>query len=506
MDKKHIISFMAFLFLVGYGSKLYADENDWMIYLGDQTAKKAPRKSVSAAEALAPLPLPATPLRRTERKTPPQPDYLIGKVIWGKDATFTDSSGDKLKIADWNLCPTDLERFIDNARKLQLPYHWCNINLGDFHYDPQQLPSLLFSGVRTVRLSPEQNKALRQYVLNGGMIIFDSIAGSPYFNSSAIKLTGEIFPECQIRDIPADHPLYHIFFDLEKVSVKGQAASLPKLQGIYVGSRVAILISPVGLGCGWNRNISRVETLKQASYYDQQTAAKIGLNIAGYIVGYAEAGVVEGRPEIFGLADKTPTDEFVFAQIKHEGSWNVHPGAASALLMKMRKNTSVTVNLKRAAVDLDKDDISVYPFLYMTGLDDFKLSEKGVGRLKQFINNGGVLLINNGLGLSSFDIAVRRELKKVIGDSQLQKIPIDHPLYNCLFQIDKANYSPALQKEKLTVPSLMGLSVGGKLAVIYSPYDLEAGWLEVYYPLIRSYQPLSSQKIAMNIIMYLMTQ
>ena len=33
MDKKHIISLMAFLFLVGYGSKLYADENDWNNYL-----------------------------------------------------------------------------------------------------------------------------------------------------------------------------------------------------------------------------------------------------------------------------------------------------------------------------------------------------------------------------------------------------------------------------------------------------------------------------------------
>ncbi len=58
-----------------------AKESDWFIYLGNKTKPKAPRRHMSAAEALAPLPLPATPLRRTERKKPPQPDYLIGKVI-----------------------------------------------------------------------------------------------------------------------------------------------------------------------------------------------------------------------------------------------------------------------------------------------------------------------------------------------------------------------------------------------------------------------------------------
>jgi hypothetical protein len=45
-------------------------ENDWFVYLGNQTPPKAPPKQISAAEALPPLPLPATPLRRTERKKP----------------------------------------------------------------------------------------------------------------------------------------------------------------------------------------------------------------------------------------------------------------------------------------------------------------------------------------------------------------------------------------------------------------------------------------------------
>ena len=58
-------------------------EDDWFIYLGNRSAPQAPRKSMSAAEALPPLPLPATPLRRTERKKPPQPDYRRRKTRRG---------------------------------------------------------------------------------------------------------------------------------------------------------------------------------------------------------------------------------------------------------------------------------------------------------------------------------------------------------------------------------------------------------------------------------------
>lgn len=130
-----------------------ADENDWFVYLGTHEAKKSPRKNINAAEALPPLTLPATPLRRTERKKPPQPDYLLGKIIWGESAFFADSSGEKMEIADWNMCPTDTEKFVAQARALDLQYHWQNTNLNDFHFEPKKLPALLFSGVRTLKLS-----------------------------------------------------------------------------------------------------------------------------------------------------------------------------------------------------------------------------------------------------------------------------------------------------------------------------------------------------------------
>jgi len=487
-----------------------AGENDWFVYLGTKEARKSPRKSISAAEALPPLPLPATPLRRTERKKPPQPDCLMGKVIWGESASFVDTTGKTMNIADWNLCPTDTEKFVDSARAMDLKYHWQNTNLNDFHFDPKKLPALLFSGVRTLRLSDAHIQALRGYVLNGGMIICDSIAGSPYFYESAKKIFLQAFPECRFRIIPADHPLYHIIVDIEQVTYAGQKGkSKPFLEGIYVGSRVGVLISKFGLGCGWNRNTERLKELADAAYYDIKSANEIGVDLAAYIVGYAEVGLVEGRPEVFGLADQTrPTDEFVFAQVEHEGLWNVHPGAASALLMKLRRYTAVRVNLKRIGVDLEEDDLSSYPFLYLTGLDDFSFSQNEMSALQRYLGYGGVLLINNGLGLGTFDAAVRRELKKLLPDVTLEPIPASHSLYSTLFDVSTVRYSPSLAKAKPELknqPYLLGAAIEGDLRIIYSPYDLEAGWLEVYYPLMKGYESVSSQQLGMNIIIYVMT-
>ena len=468
-----------------------ADESEWFVPLGPPP-QAAPRR-ISGGEALPPLPLPATPLRRSERKREPSPPKIIGKVVWGESASFTYESGTTCEISDWNLCPADLQQLLRKAGdQLRTPYSSDVVNLTAFDGDPVKMPVLFFSGVRTVHFTPAQAEQVRDYVMRGGMIVCDSIAGSPYFYDSFKKAMAEMFPESVFRVIPLDHPLYHMVFDVQQASYpKNVDLKTPFLEGIYVGSRIGVLVSKYGMGCGWDDH--QVPYLAKAAYYDVETASRLGVNIVAYCVGYANAAREEARPELFGsLDEKAPTDELVFAQIKHGGAWNTHPGAAASLLRRLRQNTSLRASLKRVPVIPGKEDLSPYPFLFLSGLDDWQLDAAGVAALRNFLNGAGTLLISNGLGMKTFS---------------LEPIPATHPIFSSLFSVDKVAYTPAVtgRAAEAKAPYLEGITVNGDLRVIYSPYDVEGGWLECEYPLSKGYEPASAVQMGMNIVMYAMT-
>ena len=390
-----------------------ASESDWFVPLGKPP--EAPPKRISGGEGFPPLPLPATPLRRSERKRQPTPPSLFGKVVWGEQGSFTYTTGDKANISDWNLCPADLQHLFGKVQnKLGLQYGYDEVSLASFSGDPDKMPVLFFSGTRTLKLDPQAIAQLRAYVLKGGMLIFDSVAGSPYFYDSSRALMQQAFPELALRVIPPDHPLYHMVDDVKTVHYSTNVTlDKPYLEGLYVGSRIGVLISKYGLGCGWDDHA--VPLISDAAYYDPASAESIGLNLVAYAIGYNHVGMSESKPELFAAVDeKTPTDEFVFAQIEHEGAFNVHPNSATTLLSKLRTATSLRVNLKREVVDPGKDDLSNLSFLYLTGMDDFHLSDNAVTALRGFLQRNGTLLINNGLGLSTFDQAVRREMARVL--------------------------------------------------------------------------------------------
>jgi len=483
-----------------------AGENDWFVPLGKPP--EAPPKRISGGEGFPPLPLPATPLRRSERHRDPTPPSLFGKVVWGEQGSFTYTGGNTAQISDWNLCPADLQHLFQKVRgQLGIEYGFDDVSLPAFSGDPDKMAVLFFSGTRTLKLDDASLAKLRAYVLKGGMLVFDSVAGSPYFYGSSKQLMQQAFPELAWRAVPSDHPLYHMVNDVKSVHYSSNVSSdKPQLEALYVGSRIAVLISKYGLGCGWDDHA--VPLIKDAAYYDVNSANAIGINLVAYAIGYNRVGMEEARPELFAAADeKTPTDEFVFAQIEHEGAYNVHPNSATTLLSKLRAATSLRVNLKREVVDPGKDDLSNLSFLYLTGLDDFHLSDNAVTALRGFLQRNGTLFINNGLGLSTFDRAVRREMARVLPGAQLQPIPLSHAIFSDVVPVQTADYTPAVAMRygPGNAPKLEGITLNGDVRVIYSPIDLEAGWEPTEYPMAIAYRADTATPLGMNILMYAAT-
>ncbi len=128
------------------------------------------------------------------------------------------------------------------------------------------------------------------------------------------------------------------------------ASTKPQLEALYVGSRVAVLLSKYGLGCGWDDH--PVPLIKDAAYYDTPSADSIGLNLVAYAIGYNRVGMEESKPELFAAVDEKhrPTNSSL-PKSSTKAPFNVHPNSATTLLSKLRVATSLRVNLKRVVVD-----------------------------------------------------------------------------------------------------------------------------------------------------------
>ncbi|MGD0092807.1 MAG: DUF4159 domain-containing protein, partial [Planctomycetota bacterium] len=367
------------------------------------------------------------------------------------------------------------------AQHLKLQYRSVDLNLNTFSGDPSEMPVLFFSGGRTLRLPDEQIATLRKYVLSGGMVWMDSVAGSPFFYNGCVEMLKKAFPEETLRRIPLDHPLFHMIVDMEKANLPAvTGAKEPVLEGIFVGCRVGVAVSKYGLGCGWD-NFTPDYSIKQSLYYTIQDATMIGLNMVSYAVGYAELGKAHSRPELFGEGDrKAPTNEFVFAQVKHNGVWNTDPGGPENLLRTLARDTNVKVTFRRKTVDPASDSLKDVQFLYMSGCHDMVLSSAAVETLRSFLGRGGTLFIDNSEGLKTFDIAVRREMRKV---------------------------TPAVQRldPKLETPQLEGLQLDGDLRVIYSKYDLGGGWQADEHAQAKGYAVADAMRLGVNVVTYAMT-
>jgi hypothetical protein len=485
---------------------LRAGEDDFLRPIG--LPPKATPQMRQGGEALPPLPLPATPLRRSEKKRPPSPATLIGKVIWGSYLDYKWENGQVTRVYDWNMIPADCQSLLRASYKyLNMDYKVESTTLAGFSATPAEIPVLYFSGGRSLNFSDNDRAVLRKYILAGGMLWFDSVVGSPFFYKSALTELKKLLPEAQIRRLPDDHPVFHMVDDAVNVNIRTKKDVQPVLDGVYVGSRVAAVVSPYGLGVGWGNATPHL--IEKADYYDRRSAVTLGLNMVAYSMGYFRVGQSHAKAQVYSREDaQENSDPIVFARVMTSGVWNTEPGSANNLLRFMNNNLSVKANYRVRTIKLDKDPLADFSLLYLSGISDFSFAEGEISALRNYLNNGGFLLVDNSLGLGEFGRAVYREMKRVFPDLSFQKLPVDHPVYQeGPFKIGKVRYTLATRAKYPTLndPVLEGLQLDGEFKVIYSPFDMAAGWQGDDHPMSYGYESGDSLQLGANLLTYCLT-
>ena len=459
---------------------------------------KPPPAQVSSSEGMPPLPYPVVPQKRQERKNPPAPPVLLTKIRTNDAEDWARTPHDLKRLLEWMSAEMGAS-FSSNIKR------WSEIST-----NPGENPVLYRSGYKPFKLTPEEAARLREYVRNGGTILFNALVGHPDFYQSAVEAAQQILPESPVYRLRLDHPVFRAYHEINEVRYRKRAIrdgvvkdNHPWIDGVDIDNRTAILISRFDIAMGWEKN-------RHESWgYEDADARRLGANLVCYVTAMQEAGRSLGKSVELADAAGSKAGSLRVGWIAHAGPWKTRPTALPMLLRKFNEVTGAPVSFETSDVSLSDASMFETPLLYLTGTTDFALGENERANLRQFLMKGGVLFAEAGDGRPSFDQSFRTEMAKVLPDHPLVSVSSDSPLLRQPNEVGTVKARPALAAltgKRTTPPALFTVEINGATAVIYSPHDLSSGWEQAPAPYAIGYEAADSTAIGVNVLFHALAQ
>lgn len=444
----------------------------------------APKPSrMKGAETYPPLPLPATPLRRSEKKRPPRPSALMGKIAYGEHQDWMTDPGDLNGLLGW-LNP-----------KLKLNYGSRTVQINDSRL--RTIPMLYMTGHNHFQVSSDWPLLMRRYLEDGGTLLAEACCGWPPFSASFEKIYPSIFPDKPLRRLPLDHPVYQCYHEIKNVAMMEENKEFtaePELYGTEIGCRTALLFSKADLSCGWDHH-----THPEGRRYMPGDAMKLGMNMVVYTLAcrqYAEQYAAQER-----IASEK--GHAAIGHLIHNGDWNPNPYAVNHLLGEFVAQSGASLAIQSQPVRPSIEALQQYPLIYLTGHHAFSFNEDARQAMGQYLRGGGFLLINNCCGRTAFDRCVRRELSKALPSHSLTPLSSSAALFQAPFPIENVSY--VLDRLQPNRPPVEGIAMGGGLSVLYFQHGIENGWSQLEYPFGANLVKEDSLKLGVNALVYAMS-
>lgn len=456
---------------------------------------KPPPAQVSSSEGMPPLPYPVVPQKRQERKNPPQPPVLFTKI------RTADAE-------DWARTPNDLKKLLEwMSREMGASFSSNIKSWEEISTNPRENPVLYRSGYKPFTLTPEEAGRLREYLRNGGTVVFNALVGHPDFYQSALAAAAQVLPESPVYRLRLDHPMFRAYHEIKQVAYRERAIKdgvvsdpFPWFDGVDLDNRTAIIISRFDIAMGWEKN-------RHDSWgYEDADASRLGANLLSYVTAMQEAGRSAGKSVELADAAGSRAGSLRVGWVAHAGPWKTRPAALPMLLHKLNESTGAPVSFEWREVVLSDASMFESPLLYLTGTTDFALGDNERANLRQFLLKGGVLFAEAGDGRSSFDTALRAEIAKILPECPLLPVAADSPLFREPNKITTVKARPALavqlEGRRDTAPELFTCELNGATAVIYCPRDLAAGWEQAPAPYAIGYEAEDATALGVNILFH----
>lgn len=101
---------------------------------------------------------------------------------------------------------------------------------------------------------------------------------------------------------------------------------------------------------------------------------------------------------------------------------------------RLQQMTSLRVDSDGRALKLTSPELSDYPYIFMTHVERMALDEEEQGILRNYLRNGGALLVNDYWGVAAHQNLVR-EMRDVLPGRTWTELTMDHPIFHSVFGI-----------------------------------------------------------------------
>lgn len=154
------------------------------------------------------------------------------------------------------------------------------------------------------------------------------------------------------------------------------------------------------------------------------------------------------------------------------GDWYSNPTSLPNLIEFCNQNIKTSIAPKPETVEPGSTDIFQYPFIHMTGHGNVFFSDEDAQNLRNYLLSGGFLHIDDNYGMNEY---IRRELKKVFPDKELEELPATHPIFSAAYNFP--NGLPKIHEHDGLPPQAFGIFENDRLLCLFTfESDLGDGW------------------------------
>jgi hypothetical protein len=198
--------------------------------------------------------------------------------------------------------------------------------------------------------------------------------------------------------------------------------------------------------------------------------------------------------------------DFFFTRLMYEsGNWDVDKRMPANIITSLIDYTTLRVDPKEHVIALSDPAMLLSPFCYMAGHKLVQFSAAERRNFETYVRNGGFVFVDDcnhdidGLFAKSFEA----QMAVIFGADALQKLPDNHGIFSSFFKFDgppTTGFELNGWGDDLVHDYLKGISINGRLGVLYSNKDFGCEW--DYDWRNKRFLAEDNTRFGVNIVMY----